>query len=263
MNNQAKELIEITDKIKTFPDELDAITLSTNRKDEIGALAQSFNQMSTLIRDNMLSLEQAKAEAELANKEKEEFLENISHEIRNPLQSISGLSEVLENNNPLPHQDKIIKSLKFNVSNLHNLVNDILDYKRLLRGDITFNNDWDDLKDFLEELHRSNNYFAVTKKISFSLKLEPDLKDKEIFIDKVRLSQVINNLVVNAIKYNRPGGAVVLQASKQNTSGDQTVIRFSVFDNGIGIATDLIKKIKERYFTTHQKQAFKDSLTLE
>ena len=262
MNRQTKKLKEITNKIKIFPQTLKVSNLPVNRKDEIGALARTFNEMSTLISNNMKSLEKAKADAEEAVKEKEEFLENMSHEIRNPLQSIIGLCNVLENNNPAPHQLKIIKNLNFNTSNLHSLVNDILDYKKLLRGDITLQNDWNAVNLFMEEIHGSNNYFAVSKKLKLTQETWPQLIDKEFFIDKTRLSQIINNLLMNAIKFTPQGGKVAFKATLQQQKKEQSVIRFSIADTGIGIAPDLIKKIKERYFTQQQKVAFSDGFGL-
>ena len=89
-----------------------------------------------------------------------------------------------------------------------------------------------------------------------------DKNSDQIYIDKVRLSQVLNNLLVNAIKYTEVGGTVILKTEKQNSSSDDAIIRFSVYDNGVGIAPELINKIKERYFTHHQKRAFKDSFGL-
>ncbi len=244
LSRQTKKLKEIIRNIKTFPQNLAAINLTIQRKDEIGELAQSISDMSSMVSQTMNSLEQAKLKAEEAVLEKEEFLENMSHEIRNPLQSIIGICDLLENNNPGPHQLNMIKSLQFSTKNLQHLVQDILDYKKLQRGEITLNNEWRHIPEFFEELIGSNRYFALTKKIQIRLVIDSKLRDKDFFIDRIRLSQILNNLIINAIKFTESAGNISVQIRQL---GDR--LHFEVEDTGIGIDSHLIAKIKDRYFT--------------
>ncbi|MCB0706569.1 MAG: HAMP domain-containing protein [Saprospiraceae bacterium] len=262
LSGQSKELKEITDEMRALPKTLQASNLPIKRKDEIGALANSFNEMSTLILKNLHSLELARATAEEAVREKEEFLENISHEIRNPLQSISGLCELLEKNNPSSHQLQLIKSLKFNSANLQSLVNDVLDYKKLLLGEVVFFDEWVSVEQLFEALYGSNNYVAITRKLKFIIEIDSFTKSIELYVDKLRLSQVINNLLVNAMKFTNTGGQVVLRSEKIKETIEKVVVRFSIIDTGKGIKPEMLEDIRKRYFTNSDKHAFADSFGL-
>ena len=137
MKRQARELKEITTMMTTFPASIEPAKLPIQRNDEIGHLAKSFEEMSKTISENLASLKLSKEEAEKANREKEEFLENMSHEIRNPLHSILGMTYLLEKNHPANHQKVFIDSLKSSTNNLLSLVNDILDFKKLSEGKLS------------------------------------------------------------------------------------------------------------------------------
>lgn len=258
-NGHAKELKVITEKMKSFPETLEISDLPVERNDEIGILARVFEDMSEIIHSNIQSLEEAKRKAELADNEKQEFLENMSHEIRNPLHSIFGLSEVLEQNHYLAHQEKIIQNLKFNASNLNSLLNDILDYKKLLQNEIQLAPKWDSLQALIEAIYASHQYYAKTKQIRYEYKIDGSIAHKAFFIDKLRLSQVINNLLINAIKFTAQKGAVSLVLELLSDDGSEMTLNFKIIDNGIGIEENLIEKVKERYHSNHTNDAFLNS----
>ncbi|MCB0852621.1 MAG: hypothetical protein KDD63_10375, partial [Bacteroidetes bacterium] len=123
LRRQSAKLKTITANLATFPSTLETENLPIDRKDEIGQLAQSFYTMAGIIKANIKSLNDAKTVAQDAVTEKEKFIENFSHEIRNPLQSIIGLSHVLEQNNPSQAQLDILRSMQFNADNLNILIN--------------------------------------------------------------------------------------------------------------------------------------------
>ncbi len=88
------------------------------RNDEIGELSRSFNDMAIQIHQHVKELNEAKTIAEKANKEKAEFLENMSHEMRNPLQSILGVSQLIAKNNPRTDQKNFIETLEYSANSL-------------------------------------------------------------------------------------------------------------------------------------------------
>ena len=257
LRRQTGELAAITTKLREFPESLSVTNLPSDRNDEIGELAQGFEEMAGIIKDNVQTLETARATAENAVQDKIEFLENVSHEIRNPLQSINGLCDLLAQNNPTPKQEHLIKSLRFNTTNLTTLVSDILDYRNVIEGNISIQNDWLPVAPFVDLMYRSNAYQAVTKKIAFEQSVDIAASRLEVYVDKVRLSQVINNLVGNAIKYCRQGDSIVLSAGI-TTDG----IRFEISDTGPGMPAAMIQRINERYYTTASKVDFVDSFGL-
>ena len=259
LNRSAKVLKHITQKVKLFTKTLEISDLPTNRDDEIGILARGFENMSEIIHSNIQSLEKAKKKAELADSEKQEFLENMSHEIRNPLHSIFGLTEVLEQNHYLAHQEKIIQNLKFNAGNLNSLLNDILDYKKLIQQEIELAPKWDSLQELIESIYASHQYFANTKQIRYECKIASEIANKDFFIDKLRLSQIINNLLINAIKFTSQKGFVTLVLDLISVKETEMILDLKVIDNGIGIEEGLIEKVKERYHTDHTNDSFLNS----
>lgn len=259
LNRSAKVLKHITQKVKLFTETLEISDLPTERDDEIGVLARGFESMSEIIHSNIQSLEQAKKKAELADSEKQEFLENMSHEIRNPLHSIFGLSEVLEQNHYLAHQEKIIQNLKFNAGNLNSLLNDILDYKKLVQQEIELVPKWHSLKELMEAIYSSHQYYANTKQIRYECKIAEEIDNKAFFIDELRLSQIINNLLINAIKFTAQKGEVSLVLNVLSNNASEMNLSIEVVDNGIGIESELIEKVKERYHTNNTNDSFLNS----
>jgi signal transduction histidine kinase/CheY-like chemotaxis protein len=253
MRRQSIELGVITDKLKTFPTHPDKeIDLPTKRKDEIGVLARSFQEMAKLIQDNINSLDNARKEAENAVKEKTEFIENMSHEIRNPLQAISGLCEIIKKNEPAKHQLKLISSLEFNTLNLQNLVNDLLDYKKLLRNQFSLNPEWVNLDTLVQNVYGSHHYFAVSRHIVFQYTIDDKLKNKDIYIDPVRINQILHNLIVNALKYTPSGGNIQFTVAVTAQRKSKQILEFKVQDNGAGLDKKTLENIQKRYFTKGQ-----------
>ena len=252
MQRQAKELKNITQTMISFPNNMVPAKLPTTRKDEIGQLAQSFEQMSTIISNNLTELKKANTEVEQAIREKDAFLENMSHEIRNPIHSIIGMTYLLEKNNPGRQQQAFIEALKFNSKNLLSLVNDILDFKKLSTGDISIHNEWFALPPLIEEIANSHRFSAVAKKVKLEVEVGPELNHHLMFSDPNRLTQVVNNLVINAIKFSKENGEVAIKVGILEENGGGFKVRFSVMDNGIGISEDQLTKITTRNYTNKE-----------
>ena len=249
MRRQARELKNITQTLTSFPSNMAPAKLPITRNDEIGQLAQSFERMSTIISNNLSALKKANKEVEQAIREKDAFLENMSHEIRNPIHSIMGMTHLLEKNNPGRHQRAFIEALKFNSKNLLSLVNDILDFKKLSTGDISIHNEWFALPPLIEDIASSHRFSAVSNKIKLEMEIDPELNQHLVYTDPNRLTQVVNNLVINAIKFTEENGQVMIQVSVLEKKKTELAIRFSIKDNGIGISEDQLAKITERNYT--------------
>ena len=261
MNRQVGELKSITGNIRTFSDSFQPVTLPENRNDEIGALASSFNKMSKRINESIAELKLARDSAESAVKEKQEFIENMSHEIRNPIQSIMGLSELLSKNNPQDHQVSLIESIRLSTVYLQSLTNDILDYKKLLDGDITLNMSWHSLQNYIDQLEKLFSYSALLKKQALTFDLDASLTGHSFRFDSIRLNQIMTNLIMNAIKYTPEEGSINVIVKELSSSDGSSEISFMIKDTGLGMDRNTLESVQKRYFKGVEKN-FVDSFGL-
>ena len=187
----------------------------------------------------------AKLSAEDASKSKADFLATMSHEIRTPLNGVIGLTHLLLDENPRPEQLEHLNALNFSAENLLTVVNDVLDYSKIEKGKIEFEEIDFSLKDVTKAIVRSLDYKAKEKGIQLVLKNDENLPEK-INGDPTRLGQVLNNLLNNAIKFTDTG-LVNLITKLVKSRDDKVDILFMVEDTGIGIPKDKQRLIFDRF----------------
>jgi PAS domain S-box-containing protein len=190
-------------------------------------------------------LRDAKLVAEQASKVKAEFLSTMSHEIRTPMNAVIGLTHILIQEEPRPDQLETLKTLRFSAENLLVLLNDILDFSKIEAGKIVFEEIDFNLEEMLKNLR--NTFFPKAEEKGIDIVLNYDNEiPRNIFGDPVRLAQILNNLVSNAIKFTDTGkvGINVLKLAKQE---DHFVVKFEVTDTGIGIAEEQLERIFESF----------------
>ena len=218
--------------------------LTEKQRHALKALSHSVVSLLRL-KKNQKQLSQEKRKAEEAVRAKADFLSTMSHEIRTPLNGIAGIAHLLMDENPQPHQLEYINTLRFSVDNLMSIVNDILDFSKIEAGSISFESIPYNLSELLSGIKNANLLKAEDKQIRLKLKRDDDIPDWVIG-DPVRLSQVLNNLVSNAIKFTHHG-EVVIDLLLEKLSKDRACIRFSVKDSGIGIPEDKQDQIFQRF----------------
>jgi len=194
---------------------------------------------------NELNILKAKSEAIKADKLKTQFLSNMSHEIRTPMNAIIGFSELLqmELKSPeyLEYLDIIIRSGR----ELLTLIEDIIDISKIESGEIKLNEKEVNLNEFLSEVY---GYYkkiidSSDKKIRLLLSRSLSQRETVVYIDDLKLRQILNNLVNNAIKFTEEGYIEI--SSVLNSTKDELV--FYVKDTGIGIPKEKQKIIFERF----------------
>lgn len=187
----------------------------------------------------------AKEKAEQAAKARSDFLSMISHEIRTPLNAVIGLTNYLISDKPKKGHEDDLKTLKFSAEHLHVLINDVLDYSKLDAGKIEFEERDVNVVELAQNIIKGLETKAKEKKISLLFVHDKEIP-KMLRCDGLRLSQILTNLVGNAIKFTKQGG-VTLNLTKIMGTKKQVSIKFLVEDTGIGIPKDKLEKIFESF----------------
>jgi CheY-like chemotaxis protein/nitrogen-specific signal transduction histidine kinase len=187
----------------------------------------------------------AKEGAEAANRAKSEFLANMSHEIRTPLNAMIGLTDLTLGTRLDARQRDYLEKVRQSSGALLNILNDILDYSKIEAGQVELAHHRFQLRDLLDQLTALFQATVETKGLALLYRVAPDVP-YELVGDPMRLGQVLNNLVGNAVKFTEQG-RVELAISVVDEQDDGLVLRFSVQDTGIGIAPGTIEHLFQAF----------------
>lgn len=237
-NSIINSLLSLINYAKHISDgDVDYVLPPTTRADELGVLHRSLQKLVS-------SLQKMLAETQAANKMKDEFLANMSHEMRTPLNAIIGMSHLaLEGEVPEEKQKFYIQKIKLAAGSLLGVINDILDLSKIEAGKLAVEevvfNPYEVLKNALD-IHQEK---AAAKNITLSFEYEFDQK-MCFWGDPLRLGQVLNNLISNALKFTS-SGSVQVRCWLDATAGEneEKQMRFRVIDTGVGIPSDLQSKL--------------------
>ncbi len=189
-------------------------------------------------------LKHAKLEAEKANVAKSQFISNVSHEVRTPMNSILGLSHVLLNSNLSDEHKSHLLKIDKSAKHLLSLINDILDLSKLDAGKVDIEYIPFEVEPLIQDVYDLFDYKASMRGISFVASVESDIP--VLVGDPLRIKQILLNYVSNAIKFTEEGG-IALNVELLSQSNDKARIQFSVADTGIGLSFDEQAKIFESY----------------
>ncbi len=222
------------------------------REDELGILGDSFNRMTSQLKNAFKNLharniqlknakeiaEKAQETAELANQSKDRFLANISHELRTPLNGILGYTKLVMTDDRLDSShSEYLKVVETSGIHLLNLINDILDISKNQLNKIELDPDELQLSNFLDE---TIDLIAISaKEKNLELTREWDELPNLVLIDEKRFRQILLNLLSNAVKFTELGKVTlrvtILEPINNINSSPQQKLRFEVIDTGIGI----------------------------
>jgi len=178
-------------------------------------------------------------------KAKEQFLANISHEIRTPINGIAGLANLLHQNLQSEDMSSYLSAIQHSAENLKVIINDILDLSAIESGKLRFEKIGFNLHDLLPPLINTFAYQAKEKKIELTYTLDTKL-NTILLGDPVRLNQILINLIGNAVKFTN-AGSIQVRCSADLQQRDICWVRIEVVDTGVGIAQEKLNTIFESF----------------
>ena len=185
--------------------------------------------------------------AKNANAAKSNFLANMSHDIRTPMNAIVGYSTLLLKD--ADDKNKVIeigKKITYSSQHLLSLINDVLDMSKIESGKTSLNTDKVDVSEVINNISEIVLVQTKSKKQSFEIKTKGNIPPY-IFADKLRLTQILLNLLSNAVKYTGKNGTISLVVEGYGTKGQTCHLRFIVSDNGQGMSKEFVEKIFEPF----------------
>jgi CheY-like chemotaxis protein/signal transduction histidine kinase/CHASE3 domain sensor protein len=241
-----EELMNKTEMLQASEEELRV------QQEELRTINAELEEKASLLEEKNQAIEEAhqsisiKAnELETTGKYKSEFLANMSHELRTPLNSILVLARILKDNKTANLSEDQIKyaSVIFNAGNdLLTLINDILDLSKIESGKLEMHNENIKVSEILADMQSLFAEFAINKKIHYQTSAID--VPATIFTDKVRVEQVIKNLLSNAFKFTPENGSISITAKP---GPREKTVSFIIKDSGIGIAAEKQKVIFDAF----------------
>lgn len=195
--------------------------------------------------------QKAREVAEASAALKEQFIANISHEMRTPMNAIYGMSHLLAKTPLNSEQNGYIDSIKQSSEILLGVINDVLDISTLQNGKMTFEEKAFDLPELLYNVVKVMHYKREEKDLEFHLSIA-DSVPQIVVGDKLRLNQILFNIVGNAVKFTDKG-FVKISVDTGNNTGENLLLKFDVQDSGIGIPDGKINIIFDSFTRIHTK----------
>ncbi len=204
---------------------------------------------------DITNLKETEIELQKASKSKDEFLSTMSHEIRTPLNAVTGLTNILLMEEYLPDQLENLKALKYSGEHLLGLINDLLDFSKIKSGKLKLVEKDFSLNYFLENIKSHFSLRAEKKGLIFNIIKENDVPDT-IIGDKLKLTQIIKNLLSNSLKFTEKG-CINLTIQNLGIVENKVKLYFKVKDTGIGISKSRQVSIFESFMQADSETSVK------
>ena len=228
--------------------------LDIRSNDELQILSESFNDMTQRLKQNVQALEESNKKLAAVNEElkeldrmKSDLLANVSHELRTPLTAIKGYTDyILERKlgGITEKQEKGLVVVQRNLERLSKSINALLDFSRMDVGRIVLNLQPFPLAPLVDQIHTTVRSELDKKALGLDVHIDPALPS--VIADREKLSAVLENLIINAIKFTPDGGRITVKAARASTAGKPEA-EITVTDTGIGIPSDQLARIFNRF----------------
>ena len=240
-------VIERNDEREVVSFVLSFIMLSDDQVEKI-ELDEKIAEQNDLLEKQQVMLQKALSMAQSSDRAKTAFLSNMSHDIRTPMNAIVGFTGLA-----MSHIDNkelvldYLKKLELSSKHLLSLINDVLDMSRIESGKMVLSENDEYLIEIVEALKDIVQADVEAKHLSFTVKMN-NVTDDGIVCDKLRLNQVLLNVLSNAIKYTQAGGSVAMDVSeKESSKMGYALFEFRIRDNGMGMNAEFLKTIYEPF----------------
>lgn len=239
-----------TNKLKRSNEKLESAISERTReiiiqKEKIESQHKSIRLKNEELEKANSELQSAKARAEEASDTKSKFLSVMTHELRTPMNAVIGYTHLLIQNTPRQDQLDDLKTLRFSAENLLALINNILDFNKIEAEKISLEKIEFNLRNMIEEIKSTMMFRAKHKNISLLYYYDPMLPEVVIG-DPLRLSQIMNNLLSNALKFTEKG-SVIIDLKLNSKTGNNVLVDFTITDTGIGIETEALNSIFDAF----------------
>jgi PAS domain S-box-containing protein len=228
---------------RTFPVVLNSIAVYDDNGDYMSSRSTVYD--ITEQQKNETALKEAKQQALESANVKEQFLANMSHEIRTPINSVIGFTNLLQKTTMTEEQKQFVNLIQSASENLLTIINDILDISKIEAGMLRIEKNPFSLRGLCNSIETMFYHKAREKSLSFSIYIQENIPDT-LNGDAVRLTQILVNLISNAIKFTQKGG-ITINITLVNQTSESARLRFMVKDSGIGIPADKLEAVFERF----------------
>ena len=210
-------------------------------------------------RKQLEALENARLDAIRANKAKSEFLSNMSHDIRTPMNAIVGMTAIATANIGNTQQvQNCLRKITLSSKHLLGLINDVLDMSKIESGKLVLTMDQVSLREVMDSVVNIVQPQVKTKNQQFDVFIH-DIETENVFCDSVRINQVLLNFLSNAIKFTPEGGSISLSMHEEPSPVGEDYVRIHIYvkDTGIGMSEDFQKRIFESFVREDTKRVHK------
>ena len=208
---------------------------------------QRSRQLVELEQKTNRELNQLRIVAENANAAKSTFLNNMSHDIRTPMNAIIGFTNIALKHNTSPEVKSCLNKIRDSSDHLLALINDVLDISRIESGKIKYSPSPVDIMEVSESVLTIVYGYLANRSINFKTEInEP--KTRYVFADPVRIREVLVNILGNAVKFTQDGGSIIYKVSYQDMNDNRHIVaHYEISDTGIGMSEDFLLHVFDEF----------------